>query len=57
MLKEEWQTEPGKINTNAVSSWVLMSTTHHHLRKKYKRAKRKNEEKDVKYEQHQQHQQ
>ena len=26
----EWQTETGKINTNVVSSWVLMSTTHGH---------------------------
>ena len=29
--EKEWQTEPGKINTDVVSSWVLMSTTHHHL--------------------------
>ena len=46
--EKEWQTEPGKINTNVVSSWVF-TTTHHHLRKKYKWAERKNEEKDVKY--------
>ena len=47
--EKEWQTEPGKINTNVVSSWVLMSTTHRHLGKKYKCAERKNEEKDVQY--------
>ena len=26
----KWQTETGKINTNVVSSWVLMSTTQGH---------------------------
>ena len=39
--EKEWQTEPGKINTNVVSSWFSMSTTHHHLGKKYKWAERK----------------
>ena len=38
-----WQTETGKINTNVVLSWVLMSTTHSHLRKKYNGQKEKNE--------------
>ena len=28
--EKEWQKETGKINTNVVSSWVLMSTTHDH---------------------------
>ena len=44
--EKEWQTKSGKINTNVVSSWVLMSTTHRHLRKKYKWAERKNEERE-----------
>ena len=44
------QTATGKINTNVVRSWVLMSTTHSQLRNKYKWAERKNKkEKDVKY--------
>ena len=40
----EWQTATGRININVVSSWVLMSATHSHLKKKYKWAERKNEE-------------
>ena len=47
---KEWQTERGKINTNIVSSWVLMSATHGHLRKKYTNGQKgKNEEKVLKY--------
>ena len=44
----EWWTATGKINTNVVSYWVLMLTTHGHLRKKYKinGQKEKNEERE-----------
>ena len=45
--EKKWQTATGKINRNVVSSWVLMSTTHSHLKKEYKRAERKkNEERE-----------
>ena len=48
----EWRTETGKININVVSSWVLMSTTHGHLKKKYKingQKEKMKREKVVKY--------
>ena len=40
------QTERGKINTNVVSYWVLMSTQEE-IQNEW--AEQKNEEKDVKY--------
>ena len=44
--EKEWQTETGKINTNVVSSWVLMSTTQDHsLTQEYKWAEKKKEKK------------
>ena len=51
VVREEWWTETGKINMDVVSSRVLMSTTHGHVRKKYKinGQKEKMIEKDVKY--------